>query len=388
MPDPPNHAALLAKHSPLLRFSAFESYRPDAVGVMTDRFDVPRAGPHWLKRGDGHVIASTHPTGDHAQLSLDYLRKTRYADGRAVEAGDYLDIGGRDYVEGARIRHANPGFANRVYGRVVTDDGGTWLQYWFFYFYNSKSFVVGAHEGDWEMLQIRIGDTGRPIEATFAQHSLAERKRWTRVRRDGPRPIVFVAVASHACYFDPGMHRFQRVFFDYALGDGESLVPTLVDITAPAPAWVAWPGRWGSSTPVFGVGGSPGGPSRQSKKWNRPSAFHAGAVERELQPGLAEATPAPPKPKIVRLRRADDHVSLAYRVPAPKEGETDPVLLVVAVAPLKKDGPPATQSYILDRLDGTVEHPAPLEDRAYEVRVVTVDAQGVLSEQTVERLPK
>ena len=386
MPDPPDYAALLAKHVPRLRFSALESYRPDAVEVMTERFDAAGASPHWLKRRDGHVIASTHPRGNEPRLTIGFLRPSRYGNRESVKSGDYLDIGGRDYVDGARIRHADPRYGNRIYGRVVTDAGGTWLQYWLYYFYNSKAFVIGEHEGDWELVQIRIGANGRPAEATFSQHSFGEKRPWARVKKEGPRPVVYVAVASHACYFEPGQYRFQRVFFDHALGDGESVVPTLVDITDPAPAWVGWPGRWGSTTALLGgIGESPRSPCKQEPRWREPSRFHKDAIARPAAEGRVAPVPGPPQPRI-EVRREDDRAVVEYTIPAPVAGEAEPVVLVVSVGAAGTDDPPATYSFPLEALTGEIAHPAPLDDRAYLVRAVTVDATGMMSVEATASL--
>ncbi len=385
VPPALDYRSLLGKHTPALRFSALESYRPDAVEVMTEPFGEPGASPNWLKRKDGHVIAGTHPTGEQAQLSIGFLRRGKYGNQQPVKASDYLDIGGRDYVADARIRHANPAYANRAYGRVVTDGGGTWLQYWFYYFYNSKSFVVGEHEGDWEMIQLRIGDDGKPVEATYSQHSFGEKRPWRGVRKVGSRPLVFVAVASHACYFQPGRFRFQRVFLDHALGDGESVVPKLVDITDGGGAsWVEWPGRWGSTSSLIGgIGASPPSPCEQTTRWNKPSTYHADAIKRPPPTRAVAPIPAPPPPTST-VRRDKDGLVVRYSVRAPKGDQTEPVLLVVSVDPGAEAAPPATYSFPLERLRGTVRPPAVLEKgRPYVIRAVTVDATGMLSPEVV-----
>ncbi len=85
---------------------------------------------------------------------------------------DFVDAAGRRYVEDARRLHEDARYADRTYGHVVHEpSGSTWLQYWFFYYYNDKNFFgIGLHEGDWEMIQIRFDRGGSPNAATFAQH--------------------------------------------------------------------------------------------------------------------------------------------------------------------------------------------------------------------------
>ena len=77
----------------------------------------------------------------------------------------------------ARRMHADPRYADVCYGSVARDlDGALWLQYWFFYYNNDKTyFGYGAHEGDWEMIQLRLGADTVPTVATYAQrHSGAQ----------------------------------------------------------------------------------------------------------------------------------------------------------------------------------------------------------------------
>jgi hypothetical protein len=143
---------------------------------------------------------------------------------------------------------------NRVYGRVASEDGETWLQYWFFYAYNPQDrgiVATGRHEGDWELTQLRLGDDGTPAEAVFAQHSWAERCPWTEIETAGPAdeaPVIYIANGSHAAYTAPGTH--DRPFpdpNDEADGAGAVVRPILTPIDETDPAWVAYSGRWGDS---------------------------------------------------------------------------------------------------------------------------------------------
>ena len=179
----------LARFSPWLRYDSQESFRADSAATLTD--SVGKAGPNVLKRKNGTVLAKA---GD--GLSLDFLGTY----GGAVK-DDFLDAVGRDYVADARRLHAKPEYADRIYGHVVKDrKGATWLQYWFFDHYNDKQFLgLGLHEGDWEMIQLRLGAGGVPDAVTYAQHEAGERCAWTGVEKgaDGA-PIVYVARGSHA----------------------------------------------------------------------------------------------------------------------------------------------------------------------------------------------
>ena len=78
----------------------------------------------------------------------------------------------------ARLRA--PQYANRVHGRAKEgSDGRVWLQYWLWYFYNDYTLAldIGLHEGDWEMVQLRMAeDLSAPDLAVYAQHTHAERR--------------------------------------------------------------------------------------------------------------------------------------------------------------------------------------------------------------------
>src|SRR3954471_17390601 len=66
-----------------------------------------------------------------------------------------------------------------AYGREIpARAGGRWLQYWLFYPYQDQDRGIvrtGRHAGDWELVQYRVVDDDRLIEAIYAHHSGAER---------------------------------------------------------------------------------------------------------------------------------------------------------------------------------------------------------------------
>lgn len=95
---------------------------------------------------------------------------------------------------------------DRVYGHVARESGQRWLQYWFFYYFNPQEFAgEGVHEGDGEMIQIRLDEDLEPVHATYAKHNGGGNRSWSDVEKtaDG-RPIVYVAARSHASYFEAG----------------------------------------------------------------------------------------------------------------------------------------------------------------------------------------
>src|SRR4029453_11988420 len=112
--------------------------------------------------------------------------------GGAAAATDYLDAAGRRYVEDARRLHADVRYADRAYGYVVHEANGP----------------TGLHEGDWEMIQLRMGREGVPNAATFAQHRDGEAFNWSdlelRESPDGQVPVVYGGRGSPASFASEG----------------------------------------------------------------------------------------------------------------------------------------------------------------------------------------
>ena len=184
-------------------------------------------------------------------------------------------------ARGARARVAPP----RAYGHAVRDGGRLWLQYWFFYPGNPQDRGIvrsGRHEGDWEMLQVGLGAGERPQVVTFAQHSWRQGCGWSRVAREGPAPVAYVAHASHATYPRRGTHdRPWPDPNDEARGDGRRVRPPVAVISDERPRWVAMRTPWGASRAAWwspAEQSSPVGPRFQDDgRWRAPAAWHAGA---------------------------------------------------------------------------------------------------------------
>lgn len=77
-----------------------------------------------------------------------------------------------------------------------------WLQYW------AGWPGDRDHAGvDWEVVMVRLGEDGEPIEVVYAQHRSAERRPWHKVPKEGLRPIVYAERDKHASRFRAGWHR-------------------------------------------------------------------------------------------------------------------------------------------------------------------------------------
>jgi hypothetical protein len=383
---PAEAAELLERHLPVLRYDSQGSFFADSAATLPERRSDDGRSVNLLKRGDGGIVAKAG-----GKLTLDFLGATKYANGRKVEGGDFLDAVGRDYVLDARALHAKPEYADRAYGHVAEGaDGRRWLQYWLFYYWNNKSFLgFGLHEGDWEMVQVAVDGNDRPHAMTFAQHDHGERIGWADVERRGPRPVVYVSRGSQASYPRPGRHR-APIVSDVADGQGAEVTPKLEVLTDRTPGWVSWGGRWGSSRARnIAESNSPRGP-KQHEQWQRPDEFHEDSIDRRRLQGIVLGAPelrVAPAPRIT-VRRVEDRAVVKYTFRRPKRGEAPPVQLVVSVDSPGDTLPPATYAFAVEGLRGEVEHPLPLGDARYVVRASASTREGVTSDTVEKRLPK
>ena len=247
-----NDASLLERHRPLLRYDSDERHFAVSVAALTTVSEVER------DRGGSAPVPTPSFLG------------ARYGDGRRASDADRL-------VPARAPRAGEP----LVYGRAIRDGAGRrWLQYWLFFTANPQDRGVvstGRHRGDWELFQLRLGGPGRPVEATFVQHSWAEGCAWSEIDRAGSAPVVYVANGSHALY--PRAGRADRPFpdpNDEADGRGHRVRPAVHRVGTDSPRWMAWPGRWGEDDGgwVPGAEPSPRGPAFQRERWDDPGRFH------------------------------------------------------------------------------------------------------------------
>jgi hypothetical protein len=144
-----------------------------------------------------------------------------------------------------------------------------WHQFWLWYLYNPWEIMgVGRHEGDWEFVQTGCVDKAgeRPVLMTASQHHTGEKREFWRCEIDEGRPVIYVALGSHANYFTPG-ERGE----DQANGRGKRLANVQWRDFG---EWASWTGLWGNST---GAGRSPQSPGCQRERWEMPQIFHARA---------------------------------------------------------------------------------------------------------------
>jgi hypothetical protein len=365
---------LLRRHLPQLKYDSHEVYFADSAAEWTDY------GANRLMRGDSEIAAAT-PSDGVPKLSLDFLGPTYPGDVEAKK-GDVIGDAERDYAKASRLLHQQDAYRNRVYGHFVPDGNERWLQYWFFYFYNDFNLVggilgAGRHEGDWEMIQLRLGEKDIPDYAVYAQHKKAGVRRWGEVEMvpGTERPVVYVARGSHASYFDLGplgigMHGTGN-WVDWADGERSSPEPTLEIVREGQPQWkwLHWPGHWGDTKPgpLFHLpfdDDSPTGPGAHPQ-WSRPLDL-APKLQVEWEQAVVGA--AVPTLEKAEVSRSDDGLAIDYAVQAP-EGKGIRGLVVTVNSP-DDPAPPVAHTIDAEAPAGLARLAMPIDPaKAYDVAV-------------------
>ncbi len=271
----------LYRYKPVLLFDSGEDFFPIRVQAITDNIG------NKLVRDRGNTLIAARENNE-GELNIRYLRKRRegdrYPNGDVIFDDDHLDEKGSEvseYLADARGFQRHDSYRDYIYGRVVPiREGdtvkGAWLQYWVFYYYDDFPRVpTGDHEGDWEVIQVRVDVEGKPHFAVYAKHGHPAKCAWPNMDiTEGGRPKVYVALGSHASYFHKGVPHGQDLDVD---GGQPRRVRRLIRIGNTHPGWINWPGFWGNSRGDFK---SPKGPKFQpGDVWTDPEAFFRSAED-------------------------------------------------------------------------------------------------------------
>jgi hypothetical protein len=251
----PSPQALLARYAPLIVLHPAERFQPVPVDGFLADSDVQ------ARQADGTwaTVAGPLPGGADGPWRLDQ-RLCRTRDGLAA-------------VDCYAMAEAAHGARPTVYGAYHRRGDRIALQYWLFYPLNPYSpevppnpLFAQVHEGDWELVTVILDRTGRPVTAGYSRHCGGARRAWKDVPKKGLRPVVYVALGSHANYFRPGSFPLDKrcwpeqaviVFENYGkplrdfAGSGRSVSPRLSRVTAGSPPWMRFPGAWGEDQIVF-----------------------------------------------------------------------------------------------------------------------------------------
>jgi hypothetical protein len=274
---PPPLSVLLGRHVPILVLHPAERFVSVPVaGFLADSDLVRRTQAGW------EIVDGPLPAG-RADLRLDQ---------RLCDAIDGL-AASQCYAAAEAAHGAGPA----VYGAAFRTARRIELQYWLWYPYNDYSATLSpgdvwqVHEGDWESVSVILDLEGHPLVAALSAHCKGSRRDWALAPKRGPRPLVYVALGSHANYFRPGIHphdpdcwprELRDIVRALALVDrtavGRTLRPKLMRVSATRPTWMTFAGSWGetgylhfpNNAPVAYNAG-PRGPAFH-KQWRKPVA--------------------------------------------------------------------------------------------------------------------
>lgn len=292
--SPDEKLELLRRFAPTLHFDALERWRPNLVTDYLEHSTV--------RDGDLNTLPSTPPAeaamrehGNDPKAQLNPLRSDSNLDTQHRSA-EVLSAYGHDQ---------DLATAGVAYGRIEPTKGeGLFLQYWLFYPDNPCVLPPGRHDGDWELIQVKVerdGDGFAATQVTLAEHGKPTTHPVDADRR-GEGPVVFVAVDSHACYFKEGAHpALLSDICDPAGDPGAKPEVTPLPITLDKRDWVHWRGRWGLDhgggtrlalglglpftpwplTLLNKAGDSPASPGHQGNSWRFPNVFALSGTRRK-----------------------------------------------------------------------------------------------------------
>ncbi|HEX5925686.1 MAG TPA: hypothetical protein VFY45_17770 [Baekduia sp.] len=358
-----DHQRLLRRFRPALLYDSQEAYFADHPAQM-----VVNPG-NILRRKDGKGART-----DDGTLTLATLAPT-YVDGEKASKHDVLAIAGKDYrKQYAALRESHPELRNHIVARARRDsEQRLWLQYWLWYFYNDYRLAAdyGLHEGDWELVQLRLGDdedpdAAQPDYAVYAQHAKAQRRPWDQVHKDpdnADAAQVYVARGSHASYFHAGVFPTE-VWADVCDAGRPSPPSTLLIIGDHPQDWAGWPGRWGDTTAnTTGLdksltSNSPDGPCRKPH-FQDPMKLFDDASE------FVDTKDPLPGPDF-QVGRRDGRLLVTYNVTRVTGVAT---AVIINVNSSQEHGtPPKTYTYPITATGGRIVTPIPVDAaRTYDV---------------------
>jgi hypothetical protein len=274
----PSPAVLLTRHAPVVVLHPLERLTPVPVDGFLADSDLKLLQP------DGTWAAAPGP--------LPVSGGPWRLDQRLCAAKDGLQAVDC-YASAEAVHGARP----TTYGAFFRRGDRIALQYWLFYPFNPYSpslpptpEYAQVHEGDWELVTVILDRAGKPLTVGYSRHCAGARRAWDKVERRGRRPVVYVALGSHANYFGPGAFPLEKrcwppeavsVFEqngkpleDYA-GRGRVAPLSVRRVTATAPDWMRFPGTWGEDQYIvfpkvtFTYGAGPTGPTFK-KIWRDP----------------------------------------------------------------------------------------------------------------------
>ena len=226
-PDP----KLLHAYEPVLVFHPNELFRPTKVQSFVNDSVLERfvgTNTAQLPLDSFWTVVDTHPgPGNLPELAPGVVYRLNQA---GCEADAPL-AGAACYADASATGSGGP----TMYGRVVRTETRIVLQYWLFYYDNPLLLPPTpfgtfwqSHEADWELVNVVLGADEQPIEAAYSQHCSGKRMPWGDVELFGStHPVAYVALGSHANYFEPGVGPLGAVPISIACITGLPPLPFL-----------------------------------------------------------------------------------------------------------------------------------------------------------------
>ena len=293
--------ALLQAHKPILRFHSEDDWRPVSVSAfLRDATVQHRANGKWVPSPSFNPpTEGTLPRGVDHRLDLMHCASRKGAECYQGQAP------------------ALAGSPQLVYGRVWRNTSGEHdvigyvLQYWLFYYFDdwrnhpAVPTMWQLHEGDWEVISVALSRNQAPRYAAYSRHCSAggRRRPWASVEREsGSHPVAYVALGSHANFFQPGSYAAEkkclppeayRLTKRYRLNDltgtatlraaPERANPLELQHLLPTARWLTFGGPWGEDGYFryqarsgewrnIGAGRAPTGPAQKGQMWRNPAA--------------------------------------------------------------------------------------------------------------------
>lgn len=124
-----------------------------------------------------------------------------------------------------------------VYYKFVS---GSRIDYWFHWGY-SQTLNIGAHEGDWERISVRLNDSNEPQEVQYFQHHTSCTLAWSDAPKYNGHPVLWATKEAHGSYpAGADAHSGDRISGDGPLWNTQGNLDGLGSID-----WYGYAGGWG-----------------------------------------------------------------------------------------------------------------------------------------------
>jgi hypothetical protein len=236
--SPTQKMALAQQFAPTYIFNKDENCFPVNVNYAIQTCDLYLAGS-----GNGTLIRTA---GNYTldQLGTTYSGPNYYLNSIYGTMHDFSNII-------SRYQTAQPSLGYSVYAHVIEESGSgrICIQYWTFYVFNQGKF--NDHVGDWEMTQIILDSSQKPVAVGFSQHNSGMSASWDIAEKDGNHFKSYVALGSHANYYRyfqglTGMAKDTVQGNGKVLSSGEYSIMLINEKGTSDPLWVNFAGRWGN----------------------------------------------------------------------------------------------------------------------------------------------